>query len=250
VTLADVLDLPILRAATLVAPARPLPGSSLLQDRPVAGVSVIEVPVDGFVRANDLVLSTGMTVGHDPTLLTRFLTDVAHAGAAALALAIGPYTPQMPRAIIALARQLDLPLITLPWETRFSEIVESVLRHLVYETAQIQERRDFVWALSSPAMTADRILVALQRDPEALALLDRYIEPLRRVTRMPLLRTLEVFFDQDCNASETARQLSISRQSLLYRLQKIETVLGVDLHNAEHRFAMLLSLRLRRLQPS
>jgi purine catabolism regulator len=95
---------------------------------------------------------------------------------------------------------------------------------------------------------ADRVLLNLQRDAQASMLLNRYIEPLSRLQRIPLVPTLEMFFDTDCNASETARKLSISRQSLLYRLKKIENILNIDLHDSDSRFAIVLSLRIHKLQ--
>lgn len=95
---------------------------------------------------------------------------------------------------------------------------------------------------------ADRVLLKIRKDGEVAMLLDRYIKPLAASKRMPLLGTLMVFFDNDCNASETARSLSISRQSLLYRLARIEALLNTDLHNSEHRFSISLALRLHKFQ--
>jgi sugar diacid utilization regulator len=384
VTLDDVLQLPALKVGRL------LTSQENTQGREILGASVIEVPVGEFVRPGELVMSTGMNVGQDVELLNHFITEVARAGASALAIAIGPYTPNVFKRAIGVANRLRLPLIALPWEIRFSEISEAILRQLIQETERRRSLDDFVWSLASrninedTAITqgkefgfdiglklagvvgklsrfvtgqseqmqinvrfveclcrsaaegnqlhwfgtivgdsvigflqqprkrqrlqsilaalqplagdtctiswgvgrvckeftdfqksyedariacdlgmrtrgegsvtdvsdvlADRLLLTLQHDSGAWALLERYVEPLRRVQRMPLLATLETFFENDCNSSETARKLAISRQSLLYRLEKIETTLNVDLHNAEHRFAMALSLRLCRLR--
>src|SRR3954451_4827264 len=91
---------------------------------------------------------------------------------------------------------------------------------------------------------ADRVLLNLRHDADVRMLLDRYIHPLKASKRTPLLLTLGVFFECDCNASAAARKLSISRQSLLYRMAKSESVLKIDLHSTEQRFALGLSLRL------
>ena len=56
-TLARVLELPVLSAAEALG------GSGLADDHRVVGVCVIEVPVDGFVRRGELILSTAMGVG-------------------------------------------------------------------------------------------------------------------------------------------------------------------------------------------
>ncbi len=93
----------------------------------------------------------------------------------------------------------------------------------------------------------DRVLMKLKHDADAFMLTQRYIEPLRSAPRMQLVRTLETYFETDCNASETARLLGISRQALLYRLNKAEALLDSDFESYEQRFAIALSLRLTKL---
>jgi sugar diacid utilization regulator len=383
-TLQEIVELPVLRPARVLT--TPEPG----QGRDVASVSVMEVPVDSFIRPGEFVMSTGMNIGQDRKLLACFVRDVAGAGASALALAIGPYTHRIPRAVIQLAKKEALTLIELPWELRFSDVSEAILRQLIHEQAVIRSRDDFVWSLASHNLTeeaaiaqgkhlgydlnlvfvglfgkvsgnaaapsatiqnqarlagkfcnnvaaqnrlqwvgtvvgdsiigyfqisrtapgisallkqvrtlaagrftitwgvgrncrefadfhrsyvdagvaceigarvrgvgsttdatdvlADRILMNLRRDGDVAMLQDRYIKPLEESSRMPLLATLEAFFHHDCNASEASRSLSISRQAFLYRIARAETLMRVDLQNAEHRFAISLALRLRRFQ--
>jgi DNA-binding PucR family transcriptional regulator len=384
VNIQEALELPVLKKGRL------LTDRDAIKDRDITWVSIIEVPVDEFIRMGEFVVSTGMNIGQDPLLLSRFVEEVAAAGASALGIAIGPYTPSIPTRIVKVADRVRLPLLEIPWEIRFSEISEAILKRLIQEHIAVRCRGDFVWSLANGSGTeeaiaaqgkqfgfdaskkyvavvgkisrvlkqsplnaqaqvrfveglcsasanqnqihwlgtvvgdtvvgffqlpqtkrrvhalltaiqtktrdrctiswgvghicrdfadfrnsyeeaniacdigirvrgegaltdvsdvlADRVLMRLRQDPDALRLLDRYVEPLRRDTRVPLLRTIETFFDSDCNASATARRLSISRQSLLYRLNKAETVLDIDFSNAEHRFAICLSLRLHKLR--
>ena len=56
-TLGWVLELPVLSAAEALG------GSGLAGDHRVVGVCVIEVPVDGFVRRGELILSTALGAG-------------------------------------------------------------------------------------------------------------------------------------------------------------------------------------------
>jgi sugar diacid utilization regulator len=384
--LKDVLQIPILKVAKL------LTDQEVAKQQYITSISVIEVPVGRFVRPGEFVLTTGMNVGQNARLLADFVREIAEARAAALAIAIGTHTPGISQSVIDVANRLKLPLIELPWELRFSEISEAVLREIIQETNRIRSRDEFVWSLASrhveenaaiekgrqlgfdfsrkvvgivatlsnlsgqsaqsgradadarlverlcarmatqnhlhwlgtvigdtvvgylevprtrqrihsllaglqpivvgrctvswgvgricgefpdfaksyedariacelgmrtrgksyitdvSDVLADRVLLNLQRDAQASMLLNRYIEPLSRLQRIPLVPTLEMFFDTDCNASETARKLSISRQSLLYRLKKIENILNIDLHDSDSRFAIVLSLRIHKLQ--
>jgi DNA-binding PucR family transcriptional regulator len=43
--------------------------------------------------------------------------------------------------------------------------------------------------------------------------------------------TLKVYLNNEMNATQTAKELYLHRSTLLQRLAKINTVLGLDLHN-------------------
>ena len=60
-----------------------------------------------------------------------------------------------------------------------------------------------------------------------------------------MLRTIEVFFQKDLNLSDTARQLYIHRNTLVYRLDKVQRETGLDLRKFEDAltFRMLLDMR-------
>ncbi|HLI70949.1 MAG TPA: helix-turn-helix domain-containing protein [Ktedonobacteraceae bacterium] len=60
-----------------------------------------------------------------------------------------------------------------------------------------------------------------------------------------LLETLEGFFRCNGNLSETARSMHLHRNSLLYRLGRIEELLGRSLEDAEHRLALQIALKIR-----
>ena len=60
-----------------------------------------------------------------------------------------------------------------------------------------------------------------------------------------LLETVTMFFEKDLNLSDTARQLYIHRNTLTYRLDKIEKITGLDLRRFEDAvtFKMLLEMK-------
>lgn len=58
------------------------------------------------------------------------------------------------------------------------------------------------------------------------------------------LETLRAYLEERCNDSRTARRLFISRNSFLFRLQKIREVTGCDLDSPDTRFQLELCLRL------
>ncbi len=63
-----------------------------------------------------------------------------------------------------------------------------------------------------------------------------------------LLDTLDVFFLENCSASTTASRLSIHRNTLSYRLDKIASLTGLDPRRFDEAVQIRLSLLLRSLQ--
>ncbi len=66
----------------------------------------------------------------------------------------------------------------------------------------------------------------------------------QRLFNDEMLHTIEMFFEKDLNLSDTARQLYIHRNTLVYRLDKIQRQTGLDLRKFEDAitFRMLLLL--------
>lgn len=62
-----------------------------------------------------------------------------------------------------------------------------------------------------------------------------------------LIGTLEAFFQCHGNLSETAVKLYVHRNTLLYRMQRIKEIAGIDLERPEMRLALHLALTIRRL---
>ena len=62
-----------------------------------------------------------------------------------------------------------------------------------------------------------------------------------------LIETLECFFYCNGNLSETARTMHLHRNSLLYRLGRIEELLGRSLEDPELRLSLLIALKIRHM---
>lgn len=59
-----------------------------------------------------------------------------------------------------------------------------------------------------------------------------------------LVRTLSVYLENECRLAETARVLHLHVNTLRYRIERISTLLSVDLRDADSRFFIRLALRL------
>ncbi|HWO97642.1 MAG TPA: PucR family transcriptional regulator ligand-binding domain-containing protein [Bacillus sp. (in: firmicutes)] len=123
-TIGDVLKFDVMKNA------RVRTGKHLLNERQVQWISAMEMPVENFVRKNEVVLSTAIGCGHDLELFKQFVQDIAESEASALMVALGRYIYDIPREVIELAEKQNFVIIELPWEVRFADIIENVMREL------------------------------------------------------------------------------------------------------------------------
>lgn len=93
-----------------------------------------------------------------------------------------------------------------------------------------------------------RLLFPLRDSPELRAFYDEYLGALESYDERhgtELIRTLEGFFAHHGNHVRAAEALHLHRNTLLYRLARIQSIAGLDLDDAEVRLAVQVALRLR-----
>lgn len=91
-----------------------------------------------------------------------------------------------------------------------------------------------------------RLLLPLSDTNELRAFADQILGQLivdERAGKTHLLETLRVYFECNGNVAQTAKQLFIHRNTLLYRLDRVRDVGKVDLDDAETRLQLQLALR-------
>lgn len=123
-TLKDFLAQPVAKSFTcLVEPANP-------EMIPVDSISILEPPVENFVRNNEILLSSALSIRENPMALYSFIVDAKNAGAAAIVFALpeNDYSPL--KVILEKLKKLALPIITMPWNQLFSDVVEQTLKEI------------------------------------------------------------------------------------------------------------------------
>ena len=58
--------------------------------------------------------------------------------------------------------------------------------------------------------------------------------------------TIKKFFENSLNVSETSRQLFVHRNTLVYRLDKIQKLTGMDLRNFEDAMLFKVAMMVKR----
>ncbi|TFV55268.1 PucR family transcriptional regulator [Mycobacterium sp. PS03-16] len=123
-------DSPLTVAAALTVP--PLDRGSVIAghhglNRAVLWVDIMHAPAESFVRAGDLVLTTGADI-HQPGVL-EFLTYLVSSPAAGVVLSPPPEVPveELLASLVPYADRLEFPVVLLPWEIAFSAVQRSLL---------------------------------------------------------------------------------------------------------------------------
>ncbi|MFI5568167.1 PucR family transcriptional regulator [Streptomyces sp. NPDC051740] len=76
---------------------------------------------------------------------------------------------------------------------------------------------------------------------------DPVVGPLLSPAQAELARTAEVYLDRAGQAGRTAAELGVHRQTLYYRLSRIEQLTGLDLDDGEDRLLLHMALKAARL---
>lgn len=138
ISVAEVLALSSLRTARLVA------GASGLQ-RVVRRLNVMEVPdVLPWVKADELILTTGYPLRQSPTSLIGLVGDLDDRGLAAFAIKLARYIDELPAEMLIEADRRGFPLIVLPDNVGFDDILNEVLTEILNKQAAALAQSDEV----------------------------------------------------------------------------------------------------------
>lgn len=112
------------------------------------------------------------------------------------------------------------------------------------EVGRIFAPESYVYAYSQ--LLLERFLMELPENTARNYLHVLFNERTQRVLNEEMLYTVETFFKKDLNLSDTARQLYIHRNTLVYRLDKLYRYTGLDLRKFEDAMTFKIFLELRK----
>lgn len=101
-----------------------------LKNIAVQYISILEPPVEQFVRENEIVLSTALSVRENPTDLLQFINEIYDSKAAALVLAFPNNSFSQLEHVLPYFQKLNFPIITMDWNHLFSDVVENTLKEI------------------------------------------------------------------------------------------------------------------------
>jgi hypothetical protein len=100
-------------------------------DNLVKWVHIVEDPaVTSFLRGYELIFTAGYMVG-DTQKLLQFIMNLYEMQASAFILNIGPYIKSVPAEVLEFCNQVNLPLFTIPWETRMVDMTRDFCTRII-----------------------------------------------------------------------------------------------------------------------
>lgn len=138
----------------------------------VNSISVQELPLDDFVGENEIVLSTAIGCLDNEAKFCQFVQIVKRSGAAALILTFRDPDYQLFGSVIRCAALIGLPLFSIPWEIRFSDVVRFTTRKIRDESLmaykQVQDKLFTAYFTSQPLDAAAKIIFYFLGVPVAI----------------------------------------------------------------------------------
>ena len=126
-TLREALELPIFQEARVVA------GSAGLE-RDIRWVHIIHVPdAAQWLHGGELALTTWFNLPRQPDEQCDLLRQLAAKGIVSVVITVGNLVQRIPAYLRAVGDELSLPLIELPYETRFVDIAKAINERIAQE---------------------------------------------------------------------------------------------------------------------
>lgn len=99
-----------------------------------------------------------------------------------------------------------------------------------------------------PDLSVYRLLFQLEHNPALIVFQEQILGPLlAHDSSQEFLQTLEVYFEHNGSLTQASEALFIHRNTLIYRLERICEIAGLDLEKPETRLAVELALHIQRM---
>lgn len=132
---------------------------------------------------------------------------------------------------------------------KLSDYYDSYLQAVQALNVVMHRYKDIGFALFDE-LGAYTLLQQLKDKQSTTIFIQKHLDPLLQYSEgktTDLFHTLQVYLYHNGNIKETSEELYIHRSTLLYRIDKIERILDIDLNYSEHRFNLMMAFKLYNL---
>jgi purine catabolism regulator len=106
-------------------------------DRMVTSVSVMDAPdIHNWIRGGEILMTTGYIMKDDTLKFLDLIKNINQAQAAALFVKITRFIDTLPEEVLALAEELAFPIVYMPVNLAFIDVIHPVLSQIVNDQAR------------------------------------------------------------------------------------------------------------------
>lgn len=209
-SVADFLKLPCMKGAELIA------GSNGLNRRIVWSHVIEHEDIEQWIKKDVLIISTGIGLHDIENGLFHMLSSAIHAQASGLVLSLGEYITEKPKtSFLRLADAENFPIVLIPQDMPIISITFQVAQSVFRSRSE-----DFIFPEKSLNLLNDRYKRSGLKSGDEL------------------YQTLVTYLDTGGNATQSAQLLYIHRNTMKYRIKKLEDLLDCNLRDEETRFML------------
>lgn len=138
--------------------------------REVSTVSVMDAPdIYEWMRGGELLITSGYVMKDDPEYITTMVEKLDEWGASAFGVKLGRFIDEMPQSAIREAEARNFPLLSIPVEFAFTEVINPVLQEVIN-----RKSREMIYT-ENIHREFIRMAVEEKSIAEILQMLERYI---------------------------------------------------------------------------
>jgi purine catabolism regulator len=110
-------------------------------DRQIRWAHPVDIPhASEWVRGGELLLTTFYGLRDDPEAQIHLCAELADKGLAGMVVAIGGYLDAVPDAIRSAADAARFPIIEMPWDVPFEDVVRAISEQIINEQYQLYKQ--------------------------------------------------------------------------------------------------------------
>lgn len=130
-------------------------------DRIIKNITIMEVPdLLQWLKGNDFVITSLFCIKDDPRAQVKLVQDMASSGCAALAIKSDRYVKTIPPEMIDAANSLSFPLLDIPKDITYIDIINPLMECLLDHTAGVLRQADMAFRWLQEVILNDQGLEA------------------------------------------------------------------------------------------
>lgn len=131
ITIREALELPPLQNSQVLT-------GDVGLERTISAVTVMDAPdIVNWLTGNEFVITSGYSLKDNPLSLETLVGDLARINAAGLGIKLRRFIDEVPPSIIALSISLNVPIVVIPFETPWVDIINSIHQKIMHRQTQL-----------------------------------------------------------------------------------------------------------------